>query len=96
MSTDVFDEDQHNGTQPACDPETLLLHAADASLVDETLKSLPDRFRVLLVLREVEGLSYHELADALDIPAGTVMSGLSRARHAFRKAFEVTRARSIA
>ena len=88
LSTDVFDEDQYSGSQPANDPETLLLHAADASLIDETLKRLPDRSRELLVLRELEGLSYHELADALEVPIGTVMSGLSRARQAFRKALE--------
>jgi RNA polymerase sigma-70 factor (ECF subfamily) len=89
MSTDVFDEDHYNGTQLTCDPETLLLHAADASLIEATLQSLPDRSRELLVLRELEGLSYSELADVLDVPAGTVMSGLSRARQAFRKALEI-------
>jgi RNA polymerase sigma-70 factor, ECF subfamily len=87
-STDVFDEDQHSVTQLTCDPETLLLHAADASLIDEILRNLPDRFRELLVLREVEGLSYQELADVLEIPIGTVMSRLSRARQAFRRALE--------
>jgi RNA polymerase sigma-70 factor, ECF subfamily len=87
-ATDVFDEDRHNGAQLTSDPETLLLHAADASLIDETLKNLPDRFRELLVLRELEGLSYQELADVLEIPIGTVMSGLSRARQAFRRALE--------
>jgi RNA polymerase sigma factor (sigma-70 family) len=71
------------------DPETLLLHAADTSLIDETLRNLPGRFRELLVLREVEGLSYQELADVLGIPMGTVMSGLSRARQALRTALEV-------
>ena len=87
-ATDVFDEDRHNAAQLTSDPETLLLHAADASLIDETLKNLPDRFRELLVLRELEGLSYQELADVLEIPIGTVMSGLSRARQAFRRALE--------
>ena len=72
-ATDVFDEDRHNGAQ----------------LTDETLRSLPDRFRELLVLRELEGLSYQELADVLEIPIGTVMSGLSRARQAFRRALEI-------
>ena len=94
IATDVFDEDQHKGAQLTCDPETLLLHAADASLIDETLRNLPDRYRELLVLRELEGLSYQELADVLEIPIGTVMSGLSRARQAFRRALE-TRLKGI-
>ncbi len=50
------------------------------------MNDLPDRFRDLLVLRELEGLSYRELADEMDIPMGTVMSSLSRARQAFRTA----------
>jgi RNA polymerase sigma-70 factor, ECF subfamily len=88
-ATEVFDEDQHKGAQLTCDPETLLLHAAEASLIDEILRNLPGRFRELLVLRELEGLSYQELADVLEIPIGTVMSGLSRARQAFRRALEI-------
>jgi RNA polymerase sigma-70 factor, ECF subfamily len=88
IPVDLFDEDQHRGAPLTADPETLLLQAADASLIDNTLRILPDRFRELLVLRELEGLSYRELADALEIPIGTVMSGLSRARQAFRRALE--------
>ena len=49
---------------------------------------MPGRFRELLVLRELEGLSYRELADVLGIPIGTVMSGLSRARQAARRALD--------
>jgi RNA polymerase sigma-70 factor, ECF subfamily len=86
-ATCPFDEEQHGGAQLTDDPEALLLHAADAVLIEETLKTLPDRSRELLVLRELEGLSYQELADVLGIPMGTVMSGLSRARRAFRGAF---------
>jgi RNA polymerase sigma-70 factor (ECF subfamily) len=52
------------------------------------MRELPARFRELLVLRELEGLSYQELADVLAIPIGSVMSGLSRARQAFRRALE--------
>lgn len=87
--SDLFDEERHSEALPAADPEMLLLHAADASLIEHTLHGLPDRSRELLVLREVEGLSYQELADVLEIPIGTVMSGLSRARLAFRRALEV-------
>ena len=50
------------------------------------MSHLPDRFRELLVLREVEGLLYRELAAVTGVPMGTVMSGLSRARQALRLA----------
>lgn len=86
LATDVFDEQEHSAGSPAIDPETLLLHADNAALVEYAMARLPPRFRELLVLRELEGLSYHELADVLGIPMGTVMSGLSRARRAFRRA----------
>jgi RNA polymerase sigma-70 factor (ECF subfamily) len=70
------------------DPETLMLQAANAAMIEQAMRQLPDRFRELLVLRELEGLSYRELADVLAIPIGSVMSGLSRARQAFRRAIE--------
>ena len=84
--TDVFDEEQHSSGELANTPESLMLQAADAMLIDQALSDLPDRFRELLVLREIEGFSYQELADILGIPIGTVMSGLSRARQAFHGA----------
>jgi RNA polymerase sigma-70 factor (ECF subfamily) len=84
--TDPFDEGQHRSLRPAADPETLLLQTDDLALIERTMSNLPDRFHELLVLRELEGLSYRELADAIGIPMGTVMSGLSRARQAFRGA----------
>jgi RNA polymerase sigma-70 factor (ECF subfamily) len=87
-ATDHFDEEQHSAANLTLDPEALLLHADDTSRIDDALDHLPDRARALLVLRELEGLSYHELADVLEIPIGTVMSGLSRARQALRRALE--------
>jgi RNA polymerase sigma-70 factor, ECF subfamily len=86
---DEFDEVRHSGNlPPLADPETLLLRADSAALIERAISSLPARFRELLALREFEELSYRELADVLDIPIGSVMSGLSRARQAFRIAFE--------
>jgi RNA polymerase sigma-70 factor (ECF subfamily) len=82
--TDPFDEEHHSDVQSHSDPETLMLRTSDASQVERAINSLPDRFRELLILRELEGLSYRELADVMDIPIGTVMSGLSRARDALR------------
>jgi len=84
--TDVFDEEQHHPLGPAPDPETLLLQTDDATLVERVMRNLPDRFRRLLVLRELEGLSYRELTGVMGMPMGSVMSGLSRARQAFRGA----------
>ena len=84
--TDPFDEEQHSSARPMSDPETLLLHIDDVALIERTMRNLPDRFRELLVLREIEDLSYRELADVMEVPIGTVMSGLSRARQAFRVA----------
>jgi RNA polymerase sigma-70 factor (ECF subfamily) len=81
---DPFDEQQH--TPPSMsDPEALAIHGDDTALVAQALKKVPERFRTLLVLRELEGLSYRELADVLDLPIGTVMSSLSRARQALRR-----------
>ena len=84
--TDLFDEEQHSSARPAPDPETLLLHTDDVTLIERTLNNLPDRVREVLVLRELEGLSYQEMANVLGIPIGTVMSSLSRARRALRGA----------
>ena len=85
---DPFDEEQHNSVRPAFDPEALLLQTDDATLIARAMRTLPDHFHRLLVLRELEGLSYRELADAMEIPIGTVMSRLSRAREALRGALE--------
>lgn len=91
--TELFDEQQHSSARPTSDPETLLLHTDDVALIERALRNLPDRFRELLVLRELEDLSYRELADVMEVPIGTIISGLSRARQAFRVALnnELTR-----
>jgi RNA polymerase sigma-70 factor (ECF subfamily) len=81
-----FDEQQHGGAIPAADPEALMLRTDGVALIDQALTTLPARFRELLVLRELEGLTYRELADVMNIPIGTVMSSLSRARQAMRGA----------
>ena len=91
---DQFDEEQHSQVGSSASPETLMLQSNDVAVIERALRAVPNRFRELLVLREVEGLSYRELADVLGIPMGTVMSGLSRARQALRTALtnELTRA----
>jgi RNA polymerase sigma-70 factor (ECF subfamily) len=89
-ASDVFDEEQHSASESATNPEALAVQAANVELIEHAMRELPARFRELLVLRELEGLSYQELADVLAIPIGSVMSGLSRARQAFRRALETT------
>jgi RNA polymerase sigma-70 factor (ECF subfamily) len=85
--TGPFEEEKADpDDRPAIDPEALLLRTDDATLIARAMRSLPDRFHHLLVLRELEGLSYRELADVTGIPIGTVMSRLSRAREALRGA----------
>jgi RNA polymerase sigma-70 factor, ECF subfamily len=86
--TDPFDEEQHSSAWPSSDPETLLLQTDDIRLIEQAMSHLPDRFRELLVRRELEGLSYRDLADVMGIPIGTVMSRLSRARDALRGALD--------
>jgi RNA polymerase sigma-70 factor (ECF subfamily) len=79
-----FDEEIHSSWLEASNPEQLLLQHADARLVEQALNQLSVRFREILVLRELEGLSYKEIADVLSMPMGTVMSTLSRARQRLR------------
>jgi RNA polymerase sigma-70 factor (ECF subfamily) len=67
-------------------PERLLLQQADEQLVEQAMSQLPVRYREILILRELEGLSYRQIADVMGVPLGTVMSMLSRARTHFRQA----------
>jgi RNA polymerase sigma-70 factor (ECF subfamily) len=62
------------------DPKTILEHRERDEQVQRAVLSLPTASRVVLVLREYEGLSYQEIAEALEIPIGTVMSRLNYAR----------------
>jgi RNA polymerase sigma-70 factor (ECF subfamily) len=78
-ATDEFDEERHVSTE-SDNPEEILLRGAEVAAVGEELEKLAPEFREAIVLREVEGLSYKEIADVAGIPIGTVMSRLSRAR----------------
>ena len=89
-ATDPFDEEQHSRVTLGLDPEALMHRGDEIALIDRAMSHVPDRVRQLLVLREVEELSYRELADLMQLPMGTVMSRLSRARDAFRGAMTVT------
>jgi RNA polymerase sigma factor (sigma-70 family) len=62
------------------DPEMLLLQRVDSQMVREALQELPVEFREVVVMREMEGLSYKEISNVVDLPLGTVMSRLARGR----------------
>jgi len=81
-----FDENEHTCGSETSNPEVLLLQKADQQLLEKALNELPVRFREILVLRELEGLAYKEIAEVMGMPMGTVMSTLSRARHEFSRA----------
>jgi RNA polymerase sigma-70 factor, ECF subfamily len=85
-NTEVFDEAkcESGGTQASSTPESLLIAQADRDRVQKALAELPLPFREILLLCEVEEMSYQEIAQTLSIPAGTVMSRLFRARQALR------------
>ncbi len=68
------------------DPETLLLQRLDSELLNRLIDKLPTPYREILVLREIEDLSYREIADILVLPIGTVMSRLARARERLQRA----------
>jgi RNA polymerase sigma factor (sigma-70 family) len=78
QSTAEFDEELHS--QPGPSPEALAIAGDERRRLARALESLPPRFREVIVLRELEGCSYKEIATITSIPIGTVMSTLSRAR----------------
>jgi RNA polymerase sigma-70 factor (ECF subfamily) len=88
-----FDEEQHSlgGDDEipgaAANPESIVSSSQDIALLDRALGGLPEEFREALVLREIEDLSYKEIAATLDIPMGTVMSRIARARRLLLEGF---------
>jgi RNA polymerase sigma-70 factor (ECF subfamily) len=69
-------------------PETVLVRKGEARTVRLVLNAMPRPFREILVLREIEELSYHQISDITSLPIGTVMSRLARARRAFAVAWD--------
>jgi RNA polymerase sigma-70 factor (ECF subfamily) len=86
-ATVPLDDDESETSMPATTqtPETLLLAHADQEAVQGALEQLPVHFREVILLCDLEEMSYQEIADTLAIPIGTVMSRVSRARKAMRQ-----------
>lgn len=80
-----FDEQLHTPDTTTLDAEAALLQAVDNRMLGEALDELPVQFREILILRELEGMSYKEIAAITEVPIGTVMSGLARARAQLKK-----------
>jgi RNA polymerase sigma factor (sigma-70 family) len=76
----AFDEARHGVAADDKGPEHVLLRQEDRQWVRQAVEALPVELREVVVLRELEGLSYQEIAAVADIPLGTVMSRLARAR----------------
>jgi RNA polymerase sigma-70 factor (ECF subfamily) len=68
-------------------PETQLLREKDSDAVRRLIAALAEPFRETFVLREIQNLSYREIADVAEVPVGTVMSRLARARAMLRSAW---------
>lgn len=80
MDRDGCDTVDSTADPAAVDPEQAAIRIAEARVLSDAVAALPLPFREVLVLRELEDLSYKEIARVLDIPIGTVMSRLARAR----------------
>ena len=86
-----FDETIHVAEEDPPAAEAALLQSAESRIIQETLEGLPIRFREALILRELEGLSYKEIAEVMEIPIGSVMSALARGRARLREGLLRTR-----
>ncbi|PYV06887.1 MAG: RNA polymerase subunit sigma [Acidobacteria bacterium] len=86
-----FDEEIHIAEEDHPNPEALLLQKANNQVVRQAIEELPAEFREVIVLRELEGLSYKQIADVTEIPVGTVMSRLARARKRLEQSLSQSR-----
>ena len=81
----TLDEEAADPVDESSGPEQLAVRNADREMLRRALEELPPEFREVTVLRELEGLSYQQIAAVAGVPIGTVMSRLSRARRQLRR-----------
>lgn len=92
-SDDRFGTEIENMPSDGDSPEAAVIRAADKRTLDTLMAALPPEFRECLVLRELEDLSYKEIAAVTGVPVGTVMSRLSRARRMMQRGWVLEDAR---
>lgn len=84
FSEEILESTAAPGADGRTGPQEIVLHDVLDPPVADALRSLSDRFRAVVILVDVDGLTYQEAADTLGIPIGTVMSRLHRARNRMR------------
>ena len=80
-----FDEEAHSPDDDEFGPEHFLVHDTDLEMLRRAVEELPPDYREMIVLRELEELSYQTIATVTGVPVGTVMSRLSRARRKLQR-----------
>ena len=99
MLEDEYDDDTHDALAAPHSagafepPETAAARAADARWVRNAIAALPREYREVVILRELEGLSYKEISAIVDVPIGTVMSRLARGRDLLQQKLLASRLR---
>jgi RNA polymerase sigma-70 factor, ECF subfamily len=86
-----FDEQLHSAAVENMHPEAELLGTAARDSLHQAIDQLPTEFREVIVLRELEGMSYKEIGEVTGVPLGTVMSRLARARRRLQQALTAER-----
>jgi RNA polymerase sigma-70 factor (ECF subfamily) len=79
-SATSFDEEIHSLDEDAMNPSALAFKSGDVEMIRQSLQELPDEFREVIVLRDLEEMPYKQIAAVIKAPLGTVMSRLARAR----------------
>jgi RNA polymerase sigma-70 factor (ECF subfamily) len=93
---DLYQELKDHDPQFSATPETIVLDALVDSDITDAIDDLPEQFRLAVVLSDIEGFSYAEMAEIMDVPMGTVMSRLHRGRKALqRRLWDLARERGI-
>ncbi len=93
---DLYQELKNHDTQFEATPESIVLDSLVDSDIIDAIEDLPEQFRLAVVLSDIEGFSYAEMAEIMDVPMGTVMSRLHRGRKALQKRlWELARDRGI-